>query len=90
MEFTVPQFRAEFYQKNHIELLFCMMLLPLVLADAENNTSSDFDFNSENVEEFMGNFSASLLNLVLANDQFKKRLAEIFQEMRENGLFDGF
>ena len=89
IEFTVEQFKKEYYKKNQYGLMMSTILIPLILVSPEDSPSLD-DFAFDGMEEVVQEYNKTMIGLILKNPNLKPRFLSVFDEMREAGLFKEF
>ena len=89
MKFTLPMVREEFSKKNIFGLVMATALVPMVLMDSEDTPDMD-TMKEEDTERIMAEHKEKIMNLVQENPLLTSRFLSMFDEMKQQGLFDSF
>ena len=89
MPFPLTQLRREFYEKNHYGLMISLYMIPIIFVNPDDSSVLR-DFTSDGMAGTMKLFLEAAMSLILKNPNLKPRLLNMFEEMRQNGLFDGY
>ena len=87
MKFTLPMVREEFSKKNIFGLVMGTTLIPMVLMDSEDTLDMG-SLKEEDTERIMAEHKEKIMNLVQENPLLTSRFLSMFDEMKQQGLFD--
>ena len=87
LQFTLPMLKEEFFAKNIYGLMLGTTLIPMILIESDDVPDME-DLREEEMEKAMEEQKEKIMDLVQVNPLLTSRFLSMFNEMKQQGLFD--